>query len=166
MLDLDLLRTHPDRVRAAMRDKRLGNREVGAASPDAVDRALDADARRRDAVTRQQALQEQQGVATAQIGPLMQAGRRDDAAPLVAESNRLKAEIKAVIETRIVAGLGMKKRDFALARELVAMDNDECSTLQSVIRETFAALGVGQTLNWLDAVEAAAAAVEGAAADA
>ncbi len=65
----------------------------------------------------------------------------------------LKAEIKAVVETRIVAGLGMKKRDFALARKLVAMDNDECSTLQDVIRETFAALGVGQTLNWLDVVE-------------
>ena len=96
--------------------------------------------------------------------PLNSAARAEiirDADATVSEYERqidgIKAEIKAVIETRIVAGLGMKKRDFALARKLVAMDNDECSTLQDVIRETFAALGVGQQLNWLDAVEGAAA---------
>ncbi len=65
----------------------------------------------------------------------------------------LKAEIKAVVETRIVAGLGMKKRDFALARKLVALDHDERDHLQDSIRECFAALGVGQQLNWLDATE-------------
>ena len=65
----------------------------------------------------------------------------------------LKAEIKAVVETRIVAGLGMKKRDFAFARKLVELDHEERDTLQDSIREVFSALGVGMQLNWLDAAE-------------
>ena len=64
----------------------------------------------------------------------------------------LKAEIKAVIETRIVAGLGMKKRDFGLARKLYALDESDRDGTFDAIRECFAALGVGQQLNWLDAV--------------
>jgi hypothetical protein len=65
----------------------------------------------------------------------------------------LKAEIKAVVETRIVAGLGMKKAHFAAARKLLELDQEERDTLQDTIRETFAALGVGMQLNWLDAVQ-------------
>ena len=65
----------------------------------------------------------------------------------------LKAEIKAVIETRVVAGLGMKKRDFALARKLYALDQSDRDGTFDAIRECFAALGVGGQLNWLDAVE-------------
>ena len=64
----------------------------------------------------------------------------------------LKAEIKAVIETRVVAGLGMKKRDFALARKLYALDQSDRDGTFDAIRECFAALGVGGQLNWLDAV--------------
>ncbi len=56
----------------------------------------------------------------------------------------LKAEIKAVVETRIVAGLGMKKRDFALARKLYALDQSERDGTFDAIRECFAALGVGE----------------------
>jgi hypothetical protein len=70
-----------------------------------------------------------------------------------AQIKGLKAEAKAIIETRIVAGLGMKKRDFAHARALIEMDQEERDALQDTIRETFAALGVGQQLNWLDATE-------------
>ncbi len=56
----------------------------------------------------------------------------------------LKAEIKAVVETRIVVGLGMKKRDFALARKLYALDQSERDGTFDAIRECFAALGVGE----------------------
>jgi len=91
MLDLDLLRTDPDRVRDAMRAKRIGD-------PEAVDRALDADARRRAALTEQQALQSRQGEVSREVGPLMKAGRRDDAAPLVEESNRIKEQVRALDE--------------------------------------------------------------------
>ena len=92
--------------------------------------------------------------------PLNSAARADiirDADAEIGEYEKqiegLKAEIKAVVETRIVAGLGMKKRDFALARKLVALDHGERDHLQDSIRECFAALGVGQQLNWLDATE-------------
>ena len=89
MIDLDLLRTDPERVRQAMRDKRLGD-------PAAVDRALEADTSRRADVTVLNGLQQQQGEVSRQIGPLMAAGKRDEAAPLVAQSNGIKTEIKAL----------------------------------------------------------------------
>lgn len=87
MIDLDLLRDHPDRVRQSMRAKRIGD-------PEAVDRALEADRDRRDAVTALNDLQQRQGQISRQIGPLMKEGRRDEAAPLLEQSNALKTEVK------------------------------------------------------------------------
>ncbi|MFN3597004.1 MAG: serine--tRNA ligase [Rubricoccaceae bacterium] len=88
MLDPQLLRDAPERIRQAIRDKRAGE-------PALVDRALEADRSRREALTRLQHLQQQQGEVSRQIGPLMKAGRRDEAAPLVERSNALKAELRA-----------------------------------------------------------------------
>lgn len=65
----------------------------------------------------------------------------------------IKAERKAVVETRIVAGLGMKTKNFNAAYKLFQMDQGERDELQDTIRECFAALGVGQQINWLDAAE-------------
>lgn len=73
----------------------------------------------------------------------------------------LKAEKKAVIETRIVAGLGMKKAHFATAYKLHQMDQSDRDVLQDTIRETFAALGIGMQSNWLDAVDGVSAATPG-----
>lgn len=77
----------------------------------------------------------------------------------VAEFDRqidgIKAERKALIETRIVAELGMKAKHFTAAYKLYQLDQDERDEMQDAIRECFAALGVGQQLNWLDATEAA-----------
>ena len=67
----------------------------------------------------------------------------------------LKAERKAVIETKIVAGLGMKKAHFAAAYKLHQMDQGDRDALQDTIREVFASLGVGVQLNWLDAADQA-----------
>ena len=86
MIDLDLLRSDPAAVRASMEAKRIGD-------PGTVDRALDLDARRREAVTSLNDLQRQQGEIGRQIGPLMKAGKRDQAAPLVERSSALKAEV-------------------------------------------------------------------------
>lgn len=69
----------------------------------------------------------------------------------------VKAERKAVIETRIVADLGMKKGDFALAYKLHEMSHDERDVLLDTMRECFSALGAGEQLNWLDAAEGAPA---------
>jgi hypothetical protein len=68
----------------------------------------------------------------------------------------LKAERKMIVDTRIVADLGMKKAHFATAYKLYQLDHDERDVLQDTIRECFAALGVGEQLNWLDAVQEAA----------
>ena len=87
MLDLDVVRTDPDRVKASMEAKRLGD-------PEDVDRLLAVDAERREAVTALDALRREQGELGRQIGPLMKAGRRDEAAPLMERSNALKGDVK------------------------------------------------------------------------
>ena len=92
MIDLDLLRDDPDRVRQSMAAKKIGD-------PATVDRALGLDRDRRHAVTALNDLQRRQGELGRQIGPLMKAGQRDQAAPLVERSNALKAEVKEHEET-------------------------------------------------------------------
>ena len=106
MIDLQLLRDDPARVRQGMLDKRLGDAAL-------VDRAVEFDAQRRAALTAQQTLQEQQGALGARIGPLMKAGQRDQAAPLLEHSNRLKAEIAELDEAVRAAEAGL--RDALLA---------------------------------------------------
>ncbi|HLT47850.1 MAG TPA: hypothetical protein VK002_11525, partial [Rubricoccaceae bacterium] len=91
MLDLQLLRDDPERVRRAIRHKNAGD-------PAVVDRLLEADRERRAALTALQTLQQQQGEVSRQIGPLMKAGRKDEAAPLLERSNALKAEIQSLQE--------------------------------------------------------------------
>ena len=101
MIDIQLLRDDPDRVRQTITDKRLGDVE-------SVDRALEHDAARRAALTAQQSLQEQQAELGRQIGPLMKAGERDQAAPLVEQSNRLKTEIAALNDAVQAADGGLR----------------------------------------------------------
>ena len=109
MIDLDLLRTDPDRVRASMGAKRIGD-------PAAVDRAADLDRQRREAVTALDGLRRQQGELGREIGPLMKAGERDQAAPLVARSNEVKAEVKA-------KEAGVRDLDDALRQSLLEIPN-------------------------------------------
>ena len=106
MIDLDLLRDDPDRVRRSMEAKRIGD-------PATVDRALDLDRRRREAVTTLNDLQRQQGELGKEIGPLMKAGQRDQAAPLVERSNAVKAEVK--VHETAVRQLDADLRDAMLA---------------------------------------------------
>ncbi len=89
MIDLDLLRTDPDRVRRAIRAKRTGDGSE-------VDALLAADARRRDVVTRLQEVQEQMNAASRAIGDLFKAGKKDEAAARREEAARLKDEVKAL----------------------------------------------------------------------
>lgn len=78
----------------------------------------------------------------------------------------LKADIKAIIETQIVADLGIKKRDFALMRKLYAIDSGERDTLFDAIRECFDALGCGEQLDWLGALDREAPTKKDASAEA
>ena len=92
MLDAQTLRDHPDAVRAAIASKRQGD-------PALVDRVLDLDGQRREAITTLQTRQQRQGELGKKIGPLMKAGRRDEAQGLLEESNRVKAEVKELQAT-------------------------------------------------------------------
>ena len=89
MLDLDLVRTDPARVRAAILAKRTGDGSE-------VDALLAADARRREAVTRLQDVQEQMNAASREIGDLFKAGRKDEAAARREASARMKEDAKAL----------------------------------------------------------------------
>lgn len=106
MIDLDLLRDDPDRVRASMEAKRIGD-------PSAVDAALDADRRRREAVTELDGLRQRQGELGREIGPLMKAGKRDEAASLLEASNAVKAQVKELEDS--VRDLDAALRDAMLA---------------------------------------------------
>lgn len=68
----------------------------------------------------------------------------------------IKAERKALIETRIVADLGMKKAHFGAAYKLYQMAQDERDELHDAIREVYRAQGIGFQGNWLDVAEEAA----------
>ncbi|MEM8600886.1 MAG: serine--tRNA ligase [Bacteroidota bacterium] len=89
MLDPAFIRQHPDRVRAAIRDKRAGD-------PALVDAFLARDVERREAQTALQDVQQRLNETSRQIGPLMKAGKREDAAPLLAQSNELKVQKKGL----------------------------------------------------------------------
>ena len=87
MLDLQLLRDDPDRVRQAMRDK-------GAGDPSVVDRVLDVGERRRAAVAELQEAQTELNASSKQIGQLMGQGKRDEAQALIARTADLKQRVK------------------------------------------------------------------------
>ncbi len=89
MIDLDLLRTDPDRVRAAIRSKKTGDGSE-------VDALIAADASRRDAVTALQALQEQMNAASREIGDLFKAGKADAATARREAVARMKDDVKAL----------------------------------------------------------------------
>ncbi|HEX8299633.1 MAG TPA: serine--tRNA ligase [Rubricoccaceae bacterium] len=89
MIDLDLLRTDPDRVRAAILAKKTGDGTE-------VDALLAADARRREAVGRLQERQEQANAASREIGELFKAGRKDEAAARREAVAQAKVDIKAL----------------------------------------------------------------------
>ncbi|HEX9951773.1 MAG TPA: serine--tRNA ligase [Rubricoccaceae bacterium] len=89
MIDLDLLRTDPDRVRAAILAKKTGDGSE-------VDALLAADARRRETVGRLQELQEQANAASREIGELFKTGRKDEAASRREVVAQAKADIKAL----------------------------------------------------------------------
>lgn len=96
MLDIQILRTEPDRVRQAMRDKGFSNVDV-------VDHVLALDAQRRERLT---ALQDQQARLNAiskEIGALMREGRHEEAQQQKEETARLKELIRAFeVEVRNV----------------------------------------------------------------
>ncbi len=96
MLDLKLIREEPDFVR-----ERLGVR----GKPDAValvDLLLERDEERRAAITEAEALRARKNVVSPEVGRLKQAGRHEEAEPLIREMREL-GERMATAETRRAA---------------------------------------------------------------
>lgn len=89
MLDLQLLRDDPDRVRDALAAKRAGD-------PSLVDRALDLDGRRRALTTETNETQARANAAAKAIGALIGQGKTDAAEAAKAESASLKARVKVL----------------------------------------------------------------------
>ncbi len=87
MLDLQTLRDDPERVRQAMRDK-------GTGDPEAVDRVLGVDERRRAAQTDLQEAQTELNASSKRIGQLMGQGKRDEAQAIIRRTGELKERVK------------------------------------------------------------------------
>ena len=92
MIDIQVLREDPERLREAIRVKGIGE-------PSMVDRLAALDVRRRETLTRLQDVQAQLNTTSRQIGEYMRSGRRADAEDLIEASTRLKAGTKELEET-------------------------------------------------------------------
>lgn len=99
MLDLSVVRNHPDRVRRAIRDKGLQPVEGGSESPSGeVDRFLRLDEQRRILLQKVETLRHQRNVLSGTIGRLRQT--QQETYDQVAGMKRLKEQMK-VLEDQI-----------------------------------------------------------------
>lgn len=89
MLDLNEVRERPDAVRQAIRDK-------GGTDESLVDELLDADRKRREALSSLQKLQARSNEVSKQIGVCMRDGRREEAQELITETAELKTQIQSL----------------------------------------------------------------------
>ena len=92
MLDIDTIRREPQRVKEAIRAK-------GAGSPDVVDRLLEVDEARREAITEMQEAQARQNAVSREIGTLKREGKDAEAQERIDETGRLKETIKTLEST-------------------------------------------------------------------
>ncbi len=105
MLDIQIIRNDPDRVRAALHQR--GRDHVS------VDAVLQQDILRRELLTRLQKAQAASKNASKAIGALMQAGKKEDAKAAITRSAQLKEETLA---------LGAQARDAEAALEELLLD--------------------------------------------
>ncbi len=87
MIDIQILREDPERIRKAIRDK-------GTGDPARVDELAELDRQRRKRLAALQAAQARSNAISKDIGRYMQSGRAEDARALIAESNELKISIR------------------------------------------------------------------------
>jgi seryl-tRNA synthetase len=92
MLDIDAVRSTPQRVKEAIRAKDTG-------SPDLVDQLLDVDERRRSSITEMQETQARQNDLSSEIGKLKREGKDEEAQERIEETSRLKDKIDDLKDT-------------------------------------------------------------------
>lgn len=76
-----------------------------------------------------------------------------DLKALEAKREVITADIRELKQTVIKGDLNLKMADFAFARRLYDLDTDDRNTFFGTLRETFDALGQGDQLGFLDALE-------------
>ena len=87
MIDIQVLRENPERVRQAIRDK-------GTGDPKLVDELIKLDRKYRDELVKLQNMQATSNTAAQHIGTHFKEGRTDEAQTLIDESNQRKARIR------------------------------------------------------------------------
>lgn len=105
MLDIDDIRSAPQRVKEAIRAKDAG-------SPEVVDDLLAIDERRRSAITEMQETQARQNDLSSEIGALKRDGKDEEAQKRIEETSRLKDEVEALSDT--VEEVKAKQRELLL----------------------------------------------------
>ena len=71
-------------------------------------------------------------------------------AALEGERASIGADIREIKQTTIKGELGFKLSDFATCYRLYTLEGDDRAVFFDTLRETFAALGVGEQLDFLD----------------
>jgi seryl-tRNA synthetase len=92
MLDLDVIREQPDRVKQAIREKDAG-------TPELVDRLLEVDERRRAALTDLQQARHESNTSSKRIGELMRKDKQEEAREIIERNKNLKQEIQTLEQT-------------------------------------------------------------------
>jgi len=96
MLDIDALRSDPQRVKEAIRAKYAGSPDEIDALVDAVDELLAVDEERRSRITEMQEKQARQNDLSSEIGALKREGKDEEAERRIEKTSRLKDEIDAL----------------------------------------------------------------------
>ena len=91
MLDIGFIRSNPELVKQAIRNKGLGNEA-------SVDKIITVDQERRDLLTELQNLQNKANERAKQIGELMRSGKREEADAIKRETSEAKSRIKELDE--------------------------------------------------------------------
>ena len=91
MLEIQLIRDNPGRVRSSLRDRGWPDTEI-------VEHVLETDAQRRNLLTRLQDMQAAANQASNTIGSLMREGKREQAQGHIADRARLKQKEKSVAD--------------------------------------------------------------------
>jgi seryl-tRNA synthetase len=96
MLDIDALRSDPQRVKEAVRAKSAGSPDEIDALLDVVDELVAVDEERRSRITEMQEKQARQNDLSSEIGALKREGKDDEAEQRIETTSRLKDEIDAL----------------------------------------------------------------------
>lgn len=79
----------------------------------------------------------------------------EEVVKLEAERAEITASIATLVNTKIKGQLGFKKGDFNAALRIYKLDREDRAEFLDTLEETFSALGIGKTLDWIEAAQKA-----------